>query len=212
MTWDAIRPRFHSRWPRVMLGSEASLGLPGRRLQSTSTPRAIRSSARPSRPPCTTHSPASDYGWVMASPILLCTDGSDEARRAVAAGLELLGRKHELVVVTVMEGPDEGALAGSGHAGPDMTLEEYDQQLGQATDAAKAIVAETQSEFDLGQSAVHVLQGDPGPAICRLATELGAQAIVVGSRGRGILKRALLGSVSDHIVRNAPCSVVLTRR
>jgi nucleotide-binding universal stress UspA family protein len=155
---------------------------------------------------------ANDYGWAMASPILLCTDGSDEARRALSAGLELLGRHHELVLVTVMDGPDEGALAGSGHAGPDMTPEEYDHQVGQATDAASTIVAEAQSELDLGPSAVHILRGDPGPAICRLATELGAQAIVVGSRGRGILKRALLGSVSDHIVRNAPCSVVLTRR
>jgi len=33
---------------------------------------------------------------------------------------------------------------------------------------------------------------------------------VVGSRGRGGLKRAVLGSVSDHLVRNAPCTVVVT--
>jgi nucleotide-binding universal stress UspA family protein len=38
-----------------------------------------------------------------------------------------------------------------------------------------------------------------------------AVAIVVGSRGRGGLKRAFLGSVSDYVVRNAPCSVVVTR-
>ena len=33
---------------------------------------------------------------------------------------------------------------------------------------------------------------------------------MVGSRGRGGLKRAVLGSVSDHIVRNAPCPVLVT--
>jgi len=33
----------------------------------------------------------------------------------------------------------------------------------------------------------------------------------MGSRGRGGVKRALLGSVSDYVTRNAPCSVVITR-
>jgi nucleotide-binding universal stress UspA family protein len=33
----------------------------------------------------------------------------------------------------------------------------------------------------------------------------------MGSRGRGGIKRALLGSVSDHVVRNAPCPVVIAR-
>lgn len=147
----------------------------------------------------------------MTSPILLCTDGSDEASGALSAGLELVGRDHPLVLVTVTDGPDEGALAGSGHAGADMSLEEYDAQVSQASDAASTLIAEAQRQLDLGTAEVHILRGDPGPAICRLATELTAQAIVVGSRGRGILKRALLGSVSDHIVRNAPCSVIVTR-
>ena len=42
------------------------------------------------------------------------------------------------------------------------------------------------------------------------ATEVGAAAIVLGTRGRGGFKRALLGSVSDYVVRNAPCSVLVT--
>jgi nucleotide-binding universal stress UspA family protein len=47
--------------------------------------------------------------------------------------------------------------------------------------------------------------------VCELAQEVHAEAIVVGSRGRGGIKRAFLGSVSDYVVRNAPCSVVVTR-
>jgi nucleotide-binding universal stress UspA family protein len=46
--------------------------------------------------------------------------------------------------------------------------------------------------------------------LCELAEEIGAGAIVIGSRGRGGFKRALLGSVSDYVVRNAPCPVVVT--
>jgi nucleotide-binding universal stress UspA family protein len=56
-----------------------------------------------------------------------------------------------------------------------------------------------------------VIDGEPGPALCRLAAEVGASALIVGSRGRGGLKRVLLGSVSDYIVRNAPCSVIVSR-
>jgi nucleotide-binding universal stress UspA family protein len=148
----------------------------------------------------------------MTSPILLCTDGSDEAGGALSAGLELLGRDRQLVLVTVMDGPDEEALTGSGHAGADMSPEEYEARVSQASDSAKTLIAEAQRQLELENAEVRILRGDPGPAICRLATELTAQAIVVGSRGRGILKRALLGSVSDHIVRNARCSVIVTRR
>jgi hypothetical protein len=47
----------------------------------------------------------------MASPILLCTDGSDEALGALSAGLHLLGREHEFVLVTVADTPDEGSVS-----------------------------------------------------------------------------------------------------
>jgi nucleotide-binding universal stress UspA family protein len=153
----------------------------------------------------------SRYGRPMASSILLCTDGSDEALGALSAGLDLLGPDHEFVLVTVSDAPDEGSLAGSGHAGPELSLKEYDDQVAQAGQVAKAAVGKAQSELALVGGEIHVLRGDPGAAICQLATELSARAIVIGSRGRGGLKRAFLGSVSDHVVRNAPCSVVVTR-
>jgi nucleotide-binding universal stress UspA family protein len=55
-----------------------------------------------------------------------------------------------------------------------------------------------------------VLAGSPGPALCELATSLPASVIVIGTRGQGGLRRAVLGSVSDHVVRNSPCPVVVT--
>jgi nucleotide-binding universal stress UspA family protein len=147
----------------------------------------------------------------MASTILLCTDGSEAALGALSAGLQLLGRDHEIVLVTVMDAPDEGALAGSGHAGPDLTPEEFDDQVAAAGEAANAAIGTAQSELGLMNAEIRILAGEPGEAICQVAAELSADAIVVGTRGRGRLKRALLGSVSDHVVRNAPCSVVVTK-
>jgi nucleotide-binding universal stress UspA family protein len=148
---------------------------------------------------------------LMSSRIMLCTDGSDAALRALSAGVDLLGRDHDFVLVTVMDAPEEASMVGSGHAGPDLTPKEYHDQLAQARETADSAIAKARGELALQGAEVHFLGGDPGAAICQLATDLSACAIVVGSRGGGRLKRAFLGSVSDHVVRNAPCSVIVTR-
>ena len=57
---------------------------------------------------------------------------------------------------------------------------------------------------------IRVLHGDPGRELCGLAAELSANAIVLGTRGAAGSNALLLGSVSDYVVRNAPCSVVVT--
>jgi nucleotide-binding universal stress UspA family protein len=48
-------------------------------------------------------------------------------------------------------------------------------------------------------------------AIVHLAEEIGADLIVMGSRGFGGLKRALLGNVADSVVRHAHCPVLIVR-
>jgi nucleotide-binding universal stress UspA family protein len=51
--------------------------------------------------------------------------------------------------------------------------------------------------------------GDVAATICRVAEELPADVIVLGSHGRTGLKRIVLGSVSEHVVRHAPCPVLV---
>jgi nucleotide-binding universal stress UspA family protein len=46
--------------------------------------------------------------------------------------------------------------------------------------------------------------------LCSFAEEVTADVIVLGTRGRGRIKRALLGSVADYVVRNAACPVLVT--
>src|SRR5215213_2908380 len=55
----------------------------------------------------------------------------------------------------------------------------------------------------------HLRMGRPDVEILELAEELGAGLIVVGSRGLGGLRRTLLGSVSDSVVRHAHCPVLV---
>jgi len=57
----------------------------------------------------------------------------------------------------------------------------------------------------------HLALGKPDEEIVRLAEELGMSLIVVGSRGLGRIRRLLIGSVSDSVVRRAHCPVLVVR-
>lgn len=56
-----------------------------------------------------------------------------------------------------------------------------------------------------------VWTGDPGESIVSAAEAEAADLIVVGTHGRGTIGRLILGSVSEHVVRNAPCPVLVAR-
>jgi universal stress protein A len=47
--------------------------------------------------------------------------------------------------------------------------------------------------------------------VCKVAADLGVDVIVVGSHGKTGFGRLLLGSVSEHVVRHAPCPVLVVR-
>jgi nucleotide-binding universal stress UspA family protein len=137
----------------------------------------------------------------VTTPILLCTDGSEVSLDALASGLDLLGLDHHYLLVTVADAPDPDVLSGTGHAGAEMSAEEFDLAVGSA---------HAEARLGIGAIEVRVLGGEPAAAICELAVEVEALAIVLGTRGRGGITRALLGSVSDYVVRSAPCTVVVT--
>jgi nucleotide-binding universal stress UspA family protein len=147
--------------------------------------------------------------------LIVATDGSDLAFQAAMAGVSLTKPADKLLVVCVVDliSPGEDA---TGHAGPTITYEHAEASNREAEaqgQAAAATVAEAMRDlgYESAQVETRVIEGGPGPALCRLAGEVDAAALIIGSRGRGGLKRALLGSVSDYVVRHAPCSVVVSR-
>jgi nucleotide-binding universal stress UspA family protein len=146
----------------------------------------------------------------VAGPILLCTDGSELAEKALAAGLAVVAGGGDVIVATVVEEADPTLVTGSGMAGGVMSPEELDAVDRAAVQAAEESAQHTVTALGLSGATTTLLRGAAGPAVCEYAAEIGAQVIVIGSRGRGGFKRALLGSVSDHVVRNAPCPVVVT--
>ena len=142
--------------------------------------------------------------------IVVCIDGSEGAARAARAGISVLRPADTVLVVTVVEGTDPTlAYDGTGHAGPTMTDTQFDAFRQEELRNAQVIVDETIKQLGLENQLGRVIEGTAGPELCALARAEQASAIVIGSRGRGRLKRALLGSVSDYVVRSAPCPVVV---
>ena len=148
---------------------------------------------------------------IFPTKILLATDGSEEAKLAFASAADLSKKTgSELHVVYVGHMPlvsyespgattlDPG-LSGRMHESAQQEartmLEEQIQRVGQSGEVVE----------------VHARLGRPDAEIVGLADELGAGLIVLGSRGLGPLRRALMGSVSDSVVRHAHCPVLVVR-
>lgn len=145
--------------------------------------------------------------------VLVATDGSDHAVEAARRGLSVLGAADEVAVMCVVHTPAVVSSGmESGFAGGMATPEVVDAAWVGAKEEADDSIDRTVAALPEGLTVTRVVQtGEPGLAIVAAAEELGVDAVVIGSRGRGAIKRALLGSVSTHVVHNAPCPVLVVR-
>lgn len=146
----------------------------------------------------------------MPLTVLLCTDGSEVAREAVAAGMAVLGHADRLVIATVVEPVDPTLVTGTGMASGVMSAQDLDRLERDREADARASLEAARSILGRGDAETMILAGSPGRSLCQLAEELPASVIVMGTRGRSGIRRAVLGSVSDHVVRNARCPVLTT--
>jgi nucleotide-binding universal stress UspA family protein len=146
---------------------------------------------------------------MAASTVVLCTDGSDLAITAIRQGLELLAPAARTVVVSVASAIDPSLVTGTGFAGGVMTYDERNDLVEAQRAAAEQHVTDAIDELGLSGVEAMVLIGDAGHEICQLAATLPASVVVLGTHGRSGIKRAIMGSTSDHVVRHCPCPVLV---
>jgi nucleotide-binding universal stress UspA family protein len=145
--------------------------------------------------------------------VLVAVDGSELARRAAHEAHRLLAPDSDVTVLSVVRPVvlpvgDSSGLSGVGAVAPVA----YDEISHGADSAARADVDDVIDELGLtGRARPRVIEGDPGSVICHLAADERFDLIVLGSHGSGIVKRALLGSVSHHVLHHAPCPVLVVR-
>jgi nucleotide-binding universal stress UspA family protein len=137
--------------------------------------------------------------------ILLALDGSEEASAARTA-VEFADRMDsELHVVHV------GELTPVYHPDRHGYLALYEKLQEKAQRLLGQQVHEVKSAGGTVAKA-HLRMGRPDEEIVVLGEEIGARLIITGSRGLGGIRRALMGSVSDSVVRHAQCSVMVIRK
>lgn len=143
--------------------------------------------------------------------VLLCTDGSELAQASLAEGLRVLAKPDRVVLAMAVAAVDPMVAFGTGIAGGvAMSAEEAQRVYDASMSASRAELEKAARELGLDNAEHVLLAGSAGQEICALAESLPASVIVLGTRGHGGLRRAVLGSVSDHVVRHAPCPVIIT--
>ena len=135
--------------------------------------------------------------------ILLATDlgpaSADAADRAIDLAVQLGAELLIVSVINAAAGPDDGP-------GPRPRV---DQVRDRREPLAQALVAQARRA---GVAARFLIwHGDPGESIAAAADAEQCDLIVVGTHGRTGFQRSLAGSVSDYVIRNAQCPVLVVR-
>ncbi len=131
--------------------------------------------------------------------VVVATDGSAVARAAVAAAVAFPWPRRSLAT----------GVVARGHAAETMewtsaVWEAIERGLQRVAAEARRVLRERWPDAEV------VLSGRP-PVPAILTEARGARAIVIGSRGHGLLGRLLLGSVSRGVVRNASCPTLVVK-
>lgn len=138
--------------------------------------------------------------------ILVPVDGSELSHDALtrALGLVQAGLRAELVLANVQE---PASLYEMVTAPDPATLEAVSQGAGQHVLApAVQMVRAAGVPYS-----VEIASGDPAHTLIDIAERHGCELVVMGGRGHGAVRRALMGSVSLELVRRSPVPVMLVK-
>ena len=135
----------------------------------------------------------------MFKTILVAWDGSEHARRALAEAVDL-ARTQDARLTLLSVATPIGAWPGFV---PPITEADLESAANQILAEGEAIVPEGISVS--GQTAV----GHPGTELLKRAAAANHDLIVMGSRGRGAVRSAVLGSVSHFVLNHATVPVLI---
>jgi nucleotide-binding universal stress UspA family protein len=137
--------------------------------------------------------------WLPRKCVVVPYDFSDESLVAVKLGREMVEQPSAMYVIHVL---------------PELTATEPGVIWSTIDDASRMAHAQNAMEERLNKFPgvqFKVAFGDPGQTITDLASEIQADLIVIPSHGRTGVKRLLLGSVAERVVRLAHCPVLVLR-
>ncbi len=140
--------------------------------------------------------------WLPKKSVVVPIDFSGESKIAVETALELVkapAHVHAIHVMFPMDIVAPGVVWGG--------IEDVDREK-----AVREHTDEFLKEHNLTGVTVLTRVGDPGTEIADYAESINADLIVIPSHGYHGIKRALLGSVAERVIRHAHCPVLVLRR
>jgi nucleotide-binding universal stress UspA family protein len=144
--------------------------------------------------------------------VVVATDGSEASIDAARRSTDLLRpHAHDAVVMVIPEHENPQDDAG-GFEGPVLTDKEADEDWKKWNAAGQSALERTAAV--LGPDAeVRLVPDDEstGAVVVRVAQEMSADVLVIGSSGKNWLRRLVGTSVSDYVAHHAPCPVMLIR-
>ena len=143
--------------------------------------------------------------------ILLATDGSEDATKAAQMASDIANISgSELHVLHIGNLKDFHIAPGA-----EQSFSVRSGSLGEIREGAEKTVDEAVKQVEQVGGTVaqsHLRMGDPDEEILKFCEEQGGFGLIVmGSRGLGPIKRRLIGSVSESVVRHSQCPVLVAR-
>jgi nucleotide-binding universal stress UspA family protein len=140
--------------------------------------------------------------WQPTQPIVVPVDFSGESSHAIDAAMEISGDPSQVHLVHVLfplDNVSPGVVwGGITDEGREKAIrEEFDHLM-----LEKKLVGVN----------VVIRFGNPGLEVAEYAEEIGAELIVISSHGYHGVKRLIMGSVAERVIRHAKCSVLVLRR
>jgi nucleotide-binding universal stress UspA family protein len=143
--------------------------------------------------------------------ILLATDASKDAEKAALIASDIANSTgSELHVLHVANTKDFHVAPGAEQSFSPRTV-----SLGEVREKAEKTLEQAVKQVEEAGGTVaqsHLRSGDPDDEILRFCDEQGGFGLIVmGSRGLTRIKRVVIGSVSESVVRHAHCPVLVAR-
>ncbi len=139
------------------------------------------------------------------SVVVAATDGSDRSVAAARVAADLARASGAALHVITAVRPPEGWWGIEGAPPPPRAVSDA------ILDAQEEVLDATLSQIDVSDLEVETaLQvGDPSGVIVTYCGEVGADVLVIGRRGAGLIERFVMGSVADRLAHYAPCPVMI---
>lgn len=138
----------------------------------------------------------------MYQHVLVPTDGSEPASRAVEQAIEIAERFDATLHALFVADVDDKTPWDFSRSRVTESMHEHGQAL------IEGVAERAPDDLEVVTT---IEEGDPRERILTYADANGIDAIVMGTHGRRGIDRLLLGSVTEYVVRNANCSVLVTR-